>query len=233
MCWVKEVRHQSHVHTVQLHSCEVLENTKIHTYRKLIGGYLRSETEKITIKEQRVILRISEMLSNLTWMMVLWVYPYWWLIEYQFSSVAQSCLTLRPHGLQHTRLPFLSPTPEFTQTRVHWVSDAIQPSHPLSSPSSPAFNLSQHQGGMLSQMSQLFPSGDQSIGVSASASVFPMNIQEQFPLGWTGWISLQSKGLSRVFSNTPFKSINSLALNFLYSPTLTSIHDYWKNHSFD
>ena len=68
---MKEVRHQSHVHTVQLHSCEVLENTKIHTYRKLIGGYLRSETEKITIKEQRVILRISEMLSNLTWMMVL------------------------------------------------------------------------------------------------------------------------------------------------------------------
>ena len=51
-------------------------------------------------------------------------------------------------------------------------------------------------------------------------------------LGWTGWISLQSKGLSRVFSNTQFKSINSLALSFLYSPTLTSIHDYWKNHSF-
>ena len=53
------------------------------------------------------------------------------------------------------------------------------------------------------------------------------------PLGWTGWISLQSKGLSRVFSKTPFKSINSSALSFLYSPTLTSIHGYWKNHSFD
>ena len=59
------------------------------------------------------------------------------------------------------------------------------------------------------------------------ASVIPMNIQALFPLGWTGWISLLSKGLSRVFN------INSLALSFLYSPTLTSIHDYWKNHSFD
>ena len=72
------------------------------------------------------------------------------------------------------------------------------------------------------------------IGVSASASVLPMNIQDWFPLAWTCWISLQSKGLSRASSNTPqFKRINSLVLSFLYSPTLTSIHDYWKNHSFD
>ena len=78
-------------------------------------------------------------------------------------------------------------------------------------------------------MSQLFASRGQSIGASASASVLPMNIQGWSPLGWTGWISLQSKGLS-----TPqFKSINSLALSFLYSPTLTSIHDYWRKHSFD
>ena len=68
------------------------------------------------------------------------------------------------------------------------------------------------------------------IGVPASASVLPMNIQNWSPLGWTGWISLQSKGLSRVFSN---RSINSLSLSFVYGPTLTSIHDYWKNHSFD
>ena len=68
----------------------------------------------------------------------------------------------------------------------------------------------------------------------ASASVLPTNIQDWFPLGWTGWISLQSKGLSRVYFPPPqFKSINSLALSFLHSPTLTSIHDYWKNHSFD
>ena len=76
------------------------------------------------------------------------------------------------------------------------------------------------------QMSQFFTSGGQRIGVSASTSVLPMNIQDSFPLGWTGWISLQSKGLSRVFSNTTVQSINSLALSFLYGPTPTSIHDY-------
>ena len=71
-----------------------------------------------------------------------------------------------------------------------------------------------------------------SIGVSASASVLPMNIQDWFPLGWTGWISLQSKGLSRVFSNTTVQKHQSSVLSFLYSPTLTSIYDHWKNHSF-
>ena len=71
------------------------------------------------------------------------------------------------------------------------------------------------------------------IGASASASVLPMNIQDWFPLGLTGLIALQSKGLSKVFSNTQFKSINSLVLSFLHGPTLTSIHDYWKNHSLD
>ena len=80
---------------------------------------------------------------------------------------------------------------------------------------------------------QFFASGNQSIGVSASASVLPMNIQDGFPLGWTGWISLHSVGLSRVFSNTTVKSINSSVLSFLYGPTLTSIRDYWKSHSLD
>ena len=79
----------------------------------------------------------------------------------------------------------------------------------------------------------LFPSGGQSIGVSASTSVLPMNIQDWFPLGWTGWISLQAKGLSRVFSNTTVQKHHSSVLSFLYSPTVTSIHDYWKNYSFD
>ena len=81
---------------------------------------------------------------------------------------------------------------------------AIQPSHPLSSPSPVAFNLSPNQESF--QMSQLFASGGQSIGVSASASVLPMNILDWFPLGWAGLIYLQSKGLSRVFSNTTFDS---------------------------
>ena len=71
----------------------------------------------------------------------------------------------------------------------------------------------------------------QSIGASASA--LPMNIQSWFPLGLTGLISLQSKGLSRVFSNITVQKLNSLALSLLYGPTLISVHDYWKNHSFD
>ena len=89
--------------------------------------------------------------------------------------------------------------PEPAQTHVHQISDAIQPSHPRSSLSPPDFKLSQHQG-LFNCL--FFASGGQSIGVSASTSVLPMNIWDWFPLGWTGWISLQSKGLSRVFSNT-------------------------------
>ena len=81
-------------------------------------------------------------------------------------------------------------------------------------------------------MSQFFASGDQSIGVSASASVLPMNIQDWFPLGWTGLISLQSKGLSRVFSNTTVEKHQFFSTQ-LYGPTLMSVHDYWKNHSLD
>ena len=81
-------------------------------------------------------------------------------------------------------------------------------------------------------MSQLFSSGGPSIAGSASASVFPMTIQGQLPLGWTGLISLQRD--SQVTSPTPqFKSIHSLALSLIYGPTLTSVCDYWKNHSFD
>ena len=95
-------------------------------------------------------------------------------------------------------LPVLHHLPELAQTHVHWVGDAIQPSHPLSPTSPPALSLFQHQG--LSQWSCLITSGDQSIG--ASASVLPMNIQGWFPLGLTGLISLHSKGLTRVFSCT-------------------------------
>ena len=90
--------------------------------------------------------------------------------------------------------------PEFTQTHVHRVGDAIQPSHPLSSPSPPCTQSLPASGSF--PMSQLFTWGGQSTGVSASASVLPMNIQDWSPLGWTGWISLQSKGLARVLSST-------------------------------
>ena len=118
------------------------------------------------------------------------------------SLVTQSCLTLCDTMNRSTPgLPVYHQLPEFTQTHVHWVGDAIQPSHPLSSPSPPArLNPSQHQG--LFKWVSSSHEVAQSIGVSVSASVLPVNTQDWSPLGWTGWISLQSKGLSRVFSNT-------------------------------
>ena len=149
----------------------------------------------------------------------------------QFSSVAQLCLTLRPHEPQHTRLPCPSPTPGVYPDSCplsRWchptISSSVVPfsSGPQSFPTSGSF-----------QMSQLFASGGQNIGASASISVLPMNIQDWFPLGWTGWISLLSKGLLKSSPTPQFKSINSSVLSFLYSPALTSIHDHWKNHSLD
>ena len=133
--------------------------------------------------------------------------------------------SLWPHGLQHTRPPCPSPTPgvysdscPLSQWCHTTISSSVIPfsSHLQSFPASGSF-----------PMSQFFTSGGQSIGVSASASVLPMNIQDWFPLGWTCLISLQSKGLSRVFSNTTVQK-HSSALSFLYSPLS---HDYWKKHS--
>ena len=118
----------------------------------------------------------------------------------QFSSVTQSCLTLcEPVDCSMPAVPVHHQLPESTQTHVHHVGDNIQPSHPLSSPSHSTFNLSQHQ-----DLFQWINSSHQvpKVLVSASASVLPKNTQDSSPLGWTGWISLQSKGLSRVFSNT-------------------------------
>ena len=150
---------------------------------------------------------------------------------YVFSPV-QSCPTLcNPTDCSMPGFPVDHQLMELAQTPVHWVGDAIQPSHPLSFPSPPA---SSPPSIRVFPMSWFPASGGQSIGATALASVPPMNIQDWFPLGLTGLISLQFRGLSRVFSNTKeFKSIHSLVLSFLYSPTLTSIHDYWKNHSFD
>ena len=121
-------------------------------------------------------------------------------ISVQFSSVAQSCPTLcDPINCSTPGLPIHHQLPEFTQTHIHRVSDAIQPSHPLSSPSPPAPNPSQHQSF---PMSQLFAWGGQSTGVSALASFLLKKSQGLSPSEWTDWISLQSKGLSRVFANT-------------------------------
>ena len=125
------------------------------------------------------------------------------------SSVTQSCLTLcDPMDCSTPGFPVHHQLPEFAQTHVHSVGDAIQPSHPLSSPSPPTFNLSHHQG---LPISQFFVSGGQRIGISALASLLPMNIQDWFPLGLNGWISLQSKGLSKVVSNTAVQNHQSFS----------------------
>ena len=116
----------------------------------------------------------------------------------QFSSVAQSCPTLcDPMDCSTPALPVHHQFPQLIQTHVHRVSDAIQPSHPY-----PFSCLQSFPASGSFQMSQLFTSGGQSIGVSVSASVLPVNIQDLFPLGLASLISLQSRGLARVFSNT-------------------------------
>ena len=115
-------------------------------------------------------------------------------------SVTKSCQTLcEPMNCSMPGFSVHHCLPEFVQTHIPWVSETIQPSHPLL-PSSLRLNFSQYQG--LFQWVSLFTSGGQSTGASASAPAFPTNIQGWFPLGLTGLISLLSKGLSRVFSNT-------------------------------
>ena len=121
----------------------------------------------------------------------------------KFSSVqslSRVWLLCNPMDCSMPGLPVYHQLLEFTQTHVHWVSDVIQPSHPLSSPSSPTFNLSQHQG--LFQWVSSSHQVAKVLRVSASASVLSVNIKDWFPLGLIGLISLQSKGLSRVFTDT-------------------------------
>ena len=117
----------------------------------------------------------------------------------QFFS-CQSFQLSWPHGLQHIRLHSPSPSLRICSSS-HPLSQWYHPTILSSVVPFSSCHLSFPTSGYF-QMSQLFTSGGQSIGISASASVLPMNIQDWFPLGWTGWISLQSKGLSRVFSNT-------------------------------
>ena len=139
--------------------------------------------------------------------------------------------SLWPHESQHTRPPCPSPTPRVDSNSCPlsgWCHPAISSSVVPFSSCPQSLSASESF-----PMSQLFAWGGQSTGVSASASVLPMNTQDWSPLGWTGWASLQSKGLSRVFSNTTVQKINSSVLSFLHSSTLTSIHDHWKNHSLD
>ena len=159
------------------------------------------------------------------------IYLCLYLSSVQFSHSIMSD-SLRPHELQNARPPCPSPTPGVHPNPcplIQWCHPAISSSVipfsscPQSFPASGSF-----------PMSQLFAWGGQSIGVSGSSSVLPMNTQDWSPLGWTGWISLQSKGLSRVFSNTTVQKHQFYStLTFLYSLTLYSLHYHWKNHSLD
>ena len=148
----------------------------------------------------------------------------------QFSSVAQLCLTLcDPMDCSTPGFPVHHHLLELTQNHVHWVGNAIQPSHPLSSPS-PAFNLSQHQG--------LFKWANSSHlwwpkYWSFCFSITPSNAYSgliSFRMDWLDLLAVQGTLKSLI---PQFKSISSSVLSFPYSPTLTSIHDHWKNHSFD
>ena len=150
----------------------------------------------------------------------------------QFSSVTQLCLTLcDPMDCSTPGFPVHNQLPEFTQIHVHWVSDASN--HLILCCPLLLLLLQSFPASGSFPMSQFFSSGGQSIEASASSLVLPRSIKDWFPLGLTSWISLQSKGPSRSSLTPQFKSIDSLVLSFLYSPTLTSIHDYWNNQSFD
>ena len=148
----------------------------------------------------------------------------------QFSRSVMSN-SLRPHELQHTRPPCPSPTPGVypNPCPLSWWY------HPTISSSVISFSscLQSFPASGSFQMSQLFASSGQSTGVSASTSVFPINIQDWFPLGWTVWISLQSKGLSRVFSNTTVQKHQFFSNQLSSQSNSQSIYDHWKNHSLD
>ena len=168
--------------------------------------------------------------------MILSQYKYWKHCTAETSIIKKKLFnpsvmsdSLRSHRLQHARFPHLSASP--------WVylhsCPLSQCCHPTISSSGIPFSscLQSFPASGSFPISQLFTSGGQSIG--ASASVLPVNIQGWFPLGSTGLISLLSKRLSRIFSSTTVWRLNSSVLSLFYCPSLTSVHDYWKNHSFD
>ena len=151
-------------------------------------------------------------------------------IRLLFSHSVESDF-LWPHGLQHAKLPCPSPYPWTCSNSCplsQWCHSTISSSViPFS------FCLQSFPASRAFLMSQLFASGGQGIGASASASVLPMNILDWFPLGWTGLISLPFNGLSRVFCNTTVQKHQFFEAQPSYGPSLTSVRDYWKNHSFN
>ena len=151
--------------------------------------------------------------------------------DYSCCSVAQSCLTLRPHRLQHARLPCPLLSPEVCSNPC-----PLSQWHYLTNSSSATpffFCLQSFPASEFFPMSWLFTSGGQNTGVSAAASILPVNIQDWFPLGLMVWFPC-SPGDSRESSPAPqFESISSSVLSLLCGPMLRCVSDYWKNHSFD
>ena len=150
-------------------------------------------------------------------------------IQFSRSVVSSSLRPYEPHVAHQASLSITNSWSPPKPCPLSWwchptISSSVVPfsSCPQFLPASGAFPVS-----------QLFASGGRSIGVSASTSVLPVNTQDWSPLGWIGLISLQSKGISRVFSNTTVQKHQFFGASFLYSPTLTSIHNYWKNNSLD
>ena len=135
--------------------------------------------------------------------------------------------SLQLHGLQHARVPCPSLFPRVCSNSCPWVGDASQPSHPLSSPSPPALNFSQHQG-----LFQWVSSLHQMAKVKELQS-FQWIARIDFLQDWLVWSPWSSRDSQESSPTSQFKNLNFLVFSFLYSPTLTSIHDHWKNHSFD
>jgi len=201
-----------------------------------LSNVQKTEEPEIKLPEKHLLL--PHWLCESLWFCVnynkLWkILNEMWILDHlQFVQFSRSVVSdsLQPHESQHARTPCASPTPGVYPNACpssRWCHPAISSSViPFSSchqslPASESF-----------PMSQLFTWGGQSIGVSASASVIPMNTQNWSPLGWTV-VSPYSPRNSQESSTPQFKSIDFLALSFLHSPTLTSIHDHWKNHSLD
>ena len=196
-----------------------LGSTSRDTYNNVTILHTRQGRPEATLKEPEKFIR------KINWDQISGVFSS---VQFHRSVMSHS---LRLHGLQYARPPCPSPTPRaysYLSPLSRWCHLTISLSVILFSSCLQSFLAS---GSF--QMSQLFASGDKKIGVSASASVLPMNIKGWFPLGWTVWIFLQSKGLSRVFPNTTVPKYQFFGAKVSLYPTLTSLPDYRKSHSFD
>ena len=155
------------------------------------------------------------------------------ILSVQFSSVAQSCPTLcDPMNCSTSGLPVHHQHLEFTQIHVHQVSDAIQPSHPLLSPSTPAFSLSWNQD-LFEWVSSLHQVAKVLLELQLQYQPFQWIFRTDFLYDWLVWSPWSPRDSQESSPTAQFKSINSSVISFLYSPTVTSIHDHWKNHSLD